>query len=441
MVAMRGFHENHIVRRSRTPRGVFLSVLVIIALMALTQVSVDAAAVQDTVGEPALSDEHTAPLVAFSAEGPATYTPTPLFQMSPPDSLLRERASYWGPMAPGLQPRAARLADRPRPAWQTVVLVPYWVIGIPFRLLDLGIKGAAKGLNNIGAFNVLGPQAGFPGPWDSYILPMGSYGSSRGFQIGVNIFHDYFFGAENRLKIHASTSTLRADKASIGTIFRQLYPTTYQLGVGLDTNPGTRFYGIGPDTDEENEARYRRSFVWAGGNLRRTLPARWTLGARAIFTAVQARGSSYFDDDALSDVHAGNIPYGFGLTSYGWNSSLWFENDTTAESGRPRRGGFRRLGADFFLGSDGSGTRFWTYFAELEHFFGLGHPRRTLAARGYLWKTDNQGDTPVPVQRMIGNKRPNEFAGYPSYRFLDEGIVGGGVEYRWPIWAINEPNR
>jgi hypothetical protein len=54
-------------------------------------------------------------------------------------------------------------------------------------------------------------------------------------------------------------------------------------------------------------------------------------------------------------------------------------------------------------------------------------------------KIENTGDRAVPFQRLVSNRDPDLFRGYVSSRFLDEGLVGLNVDYRWTIFSIQDP--
>jgi len=369
------------------------------------------------------------------------------------DLQLRTDGGYWGASGPstaspadsaarGTASRDTVFSDLPTPLWETVVLVPYYIIGIPFRILDFGIRKSAQGLADLGLFKPVDPvRRGLPGPVGTSWLPSFSIGDTRGTAIGINLFHDHFFGGDNRLQIKASTSTFRANRLSIGTEFGTWRPVFWQAGVGFDRNPGTRYYGIGPDSDPDDRSRYERTVQWAGANVGTRNVADYLIITRAVFTSIRADESQYDQGVPLAEIHAGDLPPGYGHASNGWNLGIYAERETTLETGRPGLGSRVGFGVDLFLASDRSRTRFWSLRAEAEKFFRLGHPRRTVAVRGFFTKLHNLRDQPLPFQRLVGNHRPDEFRGFGTYRFIDEGILGVNVEYRWPVWAVNEPDR
>ena len=54
-----------------------------------------------------------------------------------PADSLGSRDTYWGPVSSHPDSQAAYFGDRARPGWETAVMVPYWVVGIPFRVVYL----------------------------------------------------------------------------------------------------------------------------------------------------------------------------------------------------------------------------------------------------------------------------------------------------------------
>jgi hypothetical protein len=110
------------------------------------------------------------------------------------------------------------------------------------------------------------------------------------------------------------------------------------------------------------------------------------------------------------------------------------------ETGRPGSGGLHDFALDSFQSTDGSGVEFWTYRIDLQRFFSLGYPQRTLASRFFLIKIENRGDRAVPFQRLIANRDPDRLRGYRSARFMDEGMLGFNFDYRWPVFSVSEPD-
>jgi len=369
-------------------------------------------------------------------------TPPGAFALSAEDSLLRARGSQWGE-APDREEGPRVAAKTPgRPLWESVIMVPYWVIGVPFRLLNWALKGLIVILDKWGLLNLFADVAGgIPGPWGSYFLPIFSISDAKGLQLGLVLHHNRFLGGPHNLRMEAAYSTLQAQDANLGMLFRLSDRQQMVFGTGIDKNPGTQYYGLGRDSKASGKSFYERTITWFGLNTTRRVGRTFGLGARAVFTTARARESTLPDDDFphLENVHEGRIPPGFGETSEGWNASAWLFHDTTAQTGRPGSGGLRFFGVDRFQATDGTGDIFWTYRTDLQQYFTLGHPQRTLAARFFMLKMGNQTDRAIPLQRLVATRDPDQLRGFASSRFTAEGSLGFNIEYRWPIMAVNDP--
>jgi hypothetical protein len=71
---------------------------------------------------------------------------------TPADTLGAFEGSLWGPVPARHDSVSARYTNYSRPAWETAVMVPYWVIGIPFRLVYYGVDQSIVGMDKLGFF-------------------------------------------------------------------------------------------------------------------------------------------------------------------------------------------------------------------------------------------------------------------------------------------------
>ena len=359
---------------------------------------------------------------------------------TPSDTLGAFTGSLWGPVPARDDSVSANFINRSRPAWETAVMVPYWIVGIPFRIVYLGIDQTVIGLDKLGLFGVAAEYPGLKGPLGTYIMPHVSIGDLEGFTLGLEVTRPDFLGPGNMLFFQGSRSTRKADELSGGTLFHMGRNWTLQVGGGTEEKNLTRYFGLGPDSYYGDLSYYHRLTTWGGFELEKDVGRKVGLELRTYFSKVEALEPVFEVDQSLGRIHAGNIPYGYPGESNGWTSRLALYRDSADQRGRPRRGGFQSLGVSLFQASDGSRLQYLTYHANLEKFYPLWHTDRTLALRTFFNRISNTGPVDVPFQRLVTFQRPDELRGFHSLRFYGMGSLGFSAEYRWPIWVARGRN-
>ncbi|MFO7653771.1 MAG: BamA/TamA family outer membrane protein [Candidatus Krumholzibacteriia bacterium] len=334
------------------------------------------------------------------------------------------------------------LQDPSRPLWERAVRVPYHVLGWPLRGMNWLVKSTAVEAGRSGVFNAVRQLVdGVPGPFDSYVQPTVALSEARGWEGGLVLYRPHFLGRDGRLRVAGSLSTRQARDLNAGVRIRLDARQFLELGGGQDKNQGAEFYGLGWDSQRSGKSYFLRTVEWGGLQTRRLVGDGVVVGLRAAYSMARAMPSEMTDDvrGALEDVHAGNLPPGFGAGSKGWNLSLWLTHDTTLETGRPGGGNVRFAGIDRFQDTDGNDVEFWTLRVDVQQYFMVLHPLRTVAARVFTTRIANVGSEPVPFQRLVSSREPDFLRGYPGSRFTGEGIMGGNLEYRWPVYSIAAP--
>jgi outer membrane protein assembly factor BamA len=342
--------------------------------------------------------------------------------------------SYWGPMPVASDSTTVTYQNRSKPAWEKSLLAPYYVLKVPFSLLNAGARETVTFLDESGAIHtiadLLGPREG----------PFGlvfnlSSGSLEGLGVGVTTYHDAFLSPRNRLRLGLRTSTNGHHRATAGlTIPVGDDGREFELGAGYRMHPNSRFFGIGPDSDEDDKSFVRQELTWFGANYALPLAGDLDFEAGALYSMVGARGPRDDDTPRLDDEFAGRIPPGYGERSDGVTTSLALVHDNTTESARPERGGVRTLKGGYFTSTDASDVEFWNYRVELQQFVPLWHSKRALALRSFVTWLESTGGDEVPFQRLMTNDDPDLLRGYNDFRWTDRGMVLASAEYRWPIW-------
>jgi hypothetical protein len=346
------------------------------------------------------------------------------------------REDRWGPLPAREPATSVRLQRTPTPPWEKVINVPYFVVGLPFRLVDFGVHQSIAAADRFGFFDL--PPAEHMGlrlPGDFYLMPEFGMSGMEGTTYGLNLNRFDLWGPGNRFYLEAWRSTRRDKKISAGGLFHLTSRAELQVGAGTRAMPQTEYFGLGPESLEENEAYYHRGSSWAGLETAYHLDDHLTLEIQTNYTAVKSRSSRYEVDEALATIFAENLPSGFPGKSEGWTWRLGFEHHDAPQTGRPETGGLRRASLGWFQNSDESDLQFLTYSLDAEQFFPLWHTKRTLGVRGFFNRVVTQNADQMPLARLVTFQRPDELRGFLNSRFHGLGVVGFSLEYRWPVWV------
>jgi len=359
---------------------------------------------------------------------------------TPVDTVGAFAGSLWGPVPARHDSVSIDLANRSRPAWETTVMVPYWIVGIPFRIVYLGLDQSVIGMDKLGMFGAAAEYPGLRIPGKAYLMPIISIGDLEGFTLGLQATRPNFLGPGNMLFIQGSRSSRKADELSGGTLFHMGKSWTIQAGGGSEEKNLTRYSGLGPDSFYGDLSYYHRRTTWGGFELEKEVGRKVSLELRTYFSKVEALEPVYEIDQSLGRVHGDDIPFGYPGESNGLTWRLAMYRDNADQGGRPRYGGFQSLGVSLFQASDGSRLQYLTYHVNLEKFFPLWHTDRTLALRTFFNRISNTGPVDIPFTRLVTFQRPDELRGYHSLRFYGMGSLGFSAEYRWPVWVARGRN-
>lgn len=349
--------------------------------------------------------------------------------------------SFWGVVpAPGDSVRAP-LVGSPRPLWEYPLLVPYRTAQAPIRLLAAGAKVSYIYLDESGTLRAIGQLLG-PKPVPYGAMVSFKAGGLSGFGGGLTLFHNSFFGPDNRLKVRSTATSTGEKKLTLGTIYGIDHAQTLEVGGGYRLRQNSRFFGLGPESREEDESFFAQEAAWGGLMLSQRLHDQVRLEASGLFSSAGTRRPHEDHDPALVDVFDGTggreLPVGYGERSQGFSWYLALVRDGTRTTRRPESGGIQRLRFGYFSSrGDEAPSSYSSYRADIEQFVGLWFTKRALCLRGYLnWLDPIRGD--IPYQRLLTNDEPDLFRGFRDNRWRDRGLVGTSVEYRWPLWVDNQ---
>lgn len=384
-----------------------------------------------------------APLVLLASAilwAPAAAVKTADPASAVPDSSRNERVSAWGSIPAPRDTVTATFEDRGVKAWEYPLLVPYHIIRVPVGLVSRGLVGFGYYLSDQTLFKTLHDfelaRDMFGG---RYILSL-TAGGDPGFGVGVVVLYDDLLVEDSEFRLSGEASIQRVNKAALGWRTNAGDMNGWELGAGSRRRPNTKYFGIGEETTQDDASIFRQTLGWAGIERRWGLTGNTSFHLKGLFSSLE-NGLAETQTDRypdLSDKYSEDLPYGYGESSNGWSFGAALLRNTVEGGGRPERGVFQRLTAEYFTATDKSNAAHWTYRIDLQRYVPLRHASRTLALRAALLVQDNENTDPIHYQRLITNDDPDLFRGYPDFRFRDEGLVVFSAEYRWPIWTWGE---
>ena len=242
------------------------------------------------------------------------------------------------------------LTNRSRPGWETAVMVPYWIVGIPFRIVYFGLDQAVIGMDKLGLFGAGGrvsrPEGSRRG------LP-----HARHLHRGSRRVHPR--AERDPAAIFWARTTCCSSRGSAlhpqgrRPVRRDAVPSGQGLGIqvggGREEKNLTRYYGLGPDSILRRPVLLPSAHLLGrvrAGKGRGQKDRRWSCGP--ISRGSQAREPATTTDQSLGRVHADDMPYGYPGESNGWTWRLALFRDNADQRGRPGQGGFQSVGVSLF---------------------------------------------------------------------------------------------
>ena len=349
--------------------------------------------------------------------------------------------SRWGPIPAKTDSVTTEAPGVESSLWEDALYGPYRLIGLPVAVFYIGTETVSKAAYENGVYRTLKTIFGpFDGPWGTRVGKNITAGGLKGYGGGLTVTHQNFLNRGGKFKLGWQYTTNDFNKVTLGIRLHEAGSSLFDLGFGYKNQPNSRYFGTGPYTPEEDESFYTQEMTWFGSTFRRDLGTDLFVEASGLYSMVGTRGPGDPDEDIpLTDVFA-VAPLGYGERSDGFTFGLSLGHDSTDQTGRPGRGGVRRVQAAYFLDNDDSDTKFWEFRGEMQQFITVFRDRRTLALRAHMSWLENRGDNEIPFQRLLVNDEPDLLRGYQDFRWRDNGMTALSAEYRWPVWARPYPD-
>jgi hypothetical protein len=199
------------------------------------------------------------------------------------------------------------------------------------------------------------------------------------------------------------------------------------------------YYGIGPDSLEENQSQYGLQSTDFVGYVTVT-PNYWLsisgeLGWLMRPNVGSPRGSFAPNDVRTTAQQFPNDPaVGLSTQPNFAHGEAAIAADTRDHRGYPTSGGLYRAASTSYFDQSGGTFSFREYEAEALQLFPLADKRVVLAFRGWALHGDVPAGHQIPFYLMPAIGGSNTLRDYPDYRFHDNNILVVNAESRFAVY-------
>ena len=194
-----------------------------------------------------------------------------------------------------------------------------------------------------------------------------------------------------------------------------------------------RFFGLGPNSLEENESNYAHE--QSSGAVTLLVPFRgdasFEVGFRYDYNSIltgenrEFRSTTdLFNSETLPGMERGTAIAGTNIS---------FLYDSRNNRGNPNKGMTIHASSEVFSEMGGSQFGFWRVSTEVSRYLHLIHDRK-LVLRAGVQATDPFSNREIPFYYLTELGSQETIRGFTRGRFRDRDMVTGSIEYRYPIW-------
>lgn len=308
----------------------------------------------------------------------------------------------------------------------------------PFRPIGSGLRSGAAAYEEhcseiSGGLHTVSPSACLP-PWMS--IRLGSIGSRSGFLGGGVGFHARQFeerGFKLGITAAATSRAYQEYTAYVGWNDPLRAPWVRLTGF-FDLDTRNEFFGLGPDTDEDDLTDYSRERFGAG--LAAGVPPR-----HGVWGEVGIGWEKSFvfegendDEPDTRDVFA-DVPGVDDVQQEYYVPSIILVLDLTDAPGHPTRGVKVRGEAATYRSIDGPDFEWVRYGAEVVGHVPLGGPDHVLSLLGGFETVDPDDGSEVPFVYLPTLGGSERLRGFDTWRWTGEAVGYATVAYRYRIWV------
>jgi hypothetical protein len=200
--------------------------------------------------------------------------------------------------------------------------------------------------------------------------------------------------------------------------------------------PDHAFFGIGPDTEQDDLVRYGMNTFRVSAAYDQYFHTRTTLRGEVSLRSVDFFRGGFGDDHTLEEaVASGELvePSGYRRGYTVARSALRATFDSRPHRPEPQSGVAVQLG-----GSHASELRergsYVGYGGGVGGYLDLNDLNRTLALRAGARFVDPVGDSTIPFTELVTLGGSEPLRGFFPNRLTDRSAIAADLSYTWPIW-------
>lgn len=301
-------------------------------------------------------------------------------------------------------------------------------------------SGATQPLFRLARRSALGQLGGTPEDSREFGLKasMDSMGGGSGFGLELAPFHRDLLGLGIEVeapllytykRYEEYRFNLRAPLLKEGEISR----LQFDFSSAYQSRPTDRFFGIGNNSPEDHETRFRSVTREAGAGFSSDLDTYSQVSLRLMYRSIgitRPNGATSAQD-VFSAIHVPALFSGADLLT----AEAAFERDRTDNEYFPTTGGVQRFEVSFNEDPSNGNFAYWKYRLNVHQFFGLGEDRRkVIAVRGMIETNQERAGSQVPFFDLAAIGGSRTLRGFPNLRFQDRSALSLTAEYRYRIW-------
>lgn len=215
--------------------------------------------------------------------------------------------------------------------------------------------------------------------------------------------------------------------------FREKSPLMFAVQLNYRFLPEENFYGVGPDTKEENEAHYDYEYSTAFLGMEFDLTR-----AASVFGLYRYDHNNTYeleeDDDFLTNGIDTPEPLpGIGTRIKIQQIETGIMIDSRNRLGNPTSGNQTILSATYFDDVGENNYNFWKAAGDIQQYIHFGH-NRVLKVRVGFEITEAASGGSVPFYYLSTLGEVESIRGYKRGRFRDLKMALGSLEYTIPFW-------
>jgi len=265
----------------------------------------------------------------------------------------------------------------------------------------------------------------------------GSVGTGSGFGPQVTVMDEDFLGRGINVEIPLlytySQYQAYQFRASVPLNSRaSANRLSFDLGAGYVSRARDDFFGIGNDSDRDDERQLRWVTRQASAGVSAHLNDQWTSQVRGVYRSVGVTKPTT-GWSAQDHFDATSVPGLFGAKLSSFVFSIG--HDTQQRENKSFKGSSDQFELSFNRSIDGRDFAYWQYLFESQHFFPIsGDGRKVIAARGLIETNVTTDGHSMPFFDMPTLGSSSTIRGFENFRFRDKTALAMSLEYRYRIW-------